>query len=39
VAQCAVLAACKPRHRHQEFVSFLRTIDQSVPTELDIHER
>ena len=33
----AVLAECKPRHRHQEFVSFLRTIDQSVPAELDIH--
>jgi len=33
----AVLAQCKPRHRHQEFLSFLRTIDQSVPAELDIH--
>ena len=33
----AVLAECKPRHRHQEFVAFLRTIDQSVPAELDIH--
>jgi len=33
----AVLAECKPRHRHQEFVSFLRTIDQSVPADLDIH--
>ena len=33
----AVLAECKPRHRHQEFLSFLRTIDQSVPAELDIH--
>lgn len=33
----AVLAACKPRHRHQEFLAFLRTIDQAVPTELDIH--
>jgi putative transposase len=33
----AVLAECKPRHRHQEFVSFLRTIEQSVPAELDIH--
>src|SRR5438309_8670884 len=27
----AVLAECKPRHRHQEFVAFLRTIDQAVP--------
>ena len=33
----AVFAQCKPRHRHQEFLSFLRTIDQSVPLELDIH--
>jgi putative transposase len=32
-----VLAECKPRHRHQEFLSFLRTIDKSVPAELDIH--
>ena len=33
----AVLAACKPRHRHQEFLSFLREIDKAVPVELDIH--
>jgi len=33
----AVLAACKPRHRHQEFLSFLRDIDKAVPAELDIH--
>ena len=33
----AVLAACKPRHRHQEFLSFLRAIDKAVPPELDIH--
>lgn len=33
----AVLATCKPRHRHQEFLSFLREIDQSVPAELDVH--
>ena len=32
-----VLTACKPRHRHQEFLSFLRTIDHSVPPELEIH--
>jgi putative transposase len=32
-----VLASCKPRHRHQEFLSFLREIDSSVPQELDIH--
>jgi putative transposase len=33
----AVLADCKPRHRHQEFLSFLREIDKTVPAELDIH--
>lgn len=33
----AVLASCKPRHRHQEFLSFLREIETAVPPELDIH--
>jgi putative transposase len=33
----AVLTDCKARHRHQEFLSFLRRIDQAVPSELDIH--
>jgi putative transposase len=32
----AVLATCKPRHRHQEFLSFLRAIDKAVPAELDV---
>jgi len=32
-----VLTSCKPRHRHQEFLSFLRDIDASVPADLDIH--
>jgi putative transposase len=32
-----VLARCKPRHRHQEFLSFLREIDKAVPPELDVH--
>lgn len=26
----AVLASCKPRHRPQEFLSFLREIDQAI---------
>lgn len=25
------------RHRHQEFLIFLRTVDESVPKELDVH--
>jgi len=33
----AVLAECKPRHRHQEFLGFLRTIDKAVPPDLTIH--
>lgn len=33
----AILAECKPRHRHQEFLAFLRSIDKAVPTELDVH--
>jgi putative transposase len=32
-----VLAQCKPRHRHQEFLGFLRAIEAAVPTNLDIH--
>jgi len=32
-----VLAQCKPRHRHQEFLQFLRHIDGHVPEDLDIH--
>ena len=32
-----VIARCKPRHRHQEFLSFLRDIDNAMPGELDVH--
>src|SRR3989339_435313 len=32
-----VLAQCKKRHRHQEFLQFLNHIDANVPEELDIH--
>ena len=37
VATGSVIAECKPRHRHQEFLSFLRRIDKEVPPELDVH--
>lgn len=37
VATGEVIAQCKPRHRHQEFLSFLRQIEKSVPDELDVH--
>jgi transposase/AraC-like DNA-binding protein len=32
-----VIAQCKPRHRHQEFLAFLRHLDRSVPANLDLH--
>lgn len=32
-----IIASCKPKHRHQEFISFLRDIDNAVPKDLDIH--
>ena len=37
VAMGHILAQCKPRHRHQEFLSFLRHIDANVPPDFDIH--
>ena len=37
VASGQVLTQCKPRHRHQEFLSFLRHIDANVPPDLDVH--
>ena len=33
----AIISQCKPRHRHQEFLSFLNHLDRSVPGELEIH--
>ena len=32
-----VLSRCRPRHRHQEYLNFLRQIDQNVPEDLDVH--
>lgn len=32
-----VIAQCRPRHRHQEILSFLRQIDRAVPQDLDVH--
>jgi putative transposase len=37
VATGEVITQCKPRHRHQEFLGFLRQIEASVPKDLDIH--
>ncbi|MCK0438395.1 IS630 family transposase [Gordonia alkaliphila] len=32
-----VIGQCLPRHRHEEFLKFLTTIDREVPTDLQIH--
>jgi transposase len=32
-----VIGQCLPRHRHGEFLKFLRTIDREVPEGLQIH--
>src|SRR5437764_5326156 len=33
----SVIGQCLPRHRHTEFLTFLRTIDREVPKRLEIH--
>ena len=33
----SVIGQCLPRHRHQEFLKFLRTLDREFPAELDLH--
>jgi transposase len=37
VATGAVIGQCLPRHRHEEFLTFLRTIDREVPKGLAVH--
>ena len=37
VATGTVSTDCKTRHRHQEFLGFLRRIDANVPADLDVH--
>jgi len=32
-----VIGDCMPRHRHQEFIRFLKTIDAKTTPELDLH--
>ena len=32
-----VIGECMPRHRHQEFIRFLNTIDTETPSALDLH--
>jgi transposase len=33
----SVLSQCKPRHRHQECISFLNHLDRNLPAGLEIH--
>lgn len=37
IANGAVLAECRAKHRHQEYLNFLKRVDQNVPTTLEIH--
>jgi transposase len=37
VATGKVIGQCMKRHRHQEWLQFLRTIDRSTPKKLDLH--
>ena len=37
VATGKVMAQCKSRHRHQEFLQFLRHIEANGPKDLDVH--
>jgi transposase/transposase-like protein len=32
-----VIGQCLPRHRHEEFLKFLRTVDKQTPKGLDVH--
>lgn len=32
-----VIGDCMPRHRHQEFIRFLKRIDEETPEHLDLH--
>jgi transposase len=32
-----VITQCKPRHRHQEFLGFLRHLDANIPADLEVH--
>jgi transposase len=32
-----IIGACVKKHRHQEFIAFLDTIDKAVPKDLEVH--
>ena len=33
----SVISQCKPRHRHQEFLSFLNHLERQIPEDLTVH--
>lgn len=37
VATGTVIGKCHRKHRHQEFLSFLKTVEKNVPDGLDVH--
>ena len=37
VATGEVITQCKARHRHQEFLSFLRHVEVNIPPDFDVH--
>ena len=37
ISEEKVIGQCMPRHRHQEFIRFLKKIDHEMPHELDLH--
>jgi transposase len=37
LGQGQVIATCMKRHRHQEWIKFLKLIDEQTPAELDLH--
>ena len=37
LADGRVIGSCMPRHRHQEWLAFLRRIDRQTPSNLDLH--
>ncbi len=37
LAEGKIIAECMPRHRHQEWLKFLKKIDAETPLDLDLH--
>jgi len=37
LAEGRLIGTCMPRHRHQEWIKFLKQIDKETPAELDLH--